>query len=825
VSRLTSPQPLGKGGIVNQSTKPRGGTAVPVTGLAVALIMLVMLSGCAAHKAYDKGQDAVRLGQWEQAVLHFTDAVELAPSKPRYKIALERTRLDASQEFFKRGQEYANSGLYEDAAILFNKTIMFDPSNEYAIDELAKVMRKIEALRIERDGELTPLEQMMEDADVPVPPRLDPLSDAKISFYYKDTSIKTIYEQLGKVGGINIIFDKQIQDQDFSIDVTGVTFEDILNILSLANGHFIKVIDETTILVVPDNQAKRKEYEDQVIKTFYLSSADIKDVQQLLRTILTKTRTIAVNPELNAITIMDTPKKVALASRIIESNDKNKSEVVLDLELLEVNRKRVETIGVQLSSHSIGQGLRGATKDGWAGTINDLRYLDSTDWIISLPNVVYNFLRTDSDTKLIAKPNLRVAEGETAKIHIGDKVPIPTTTFNFNQTDQSGTVIPITSYTYQNVGIQIEVTPRVHHNREVSMELKVEVSSLGATTETGQPTIGNREITTVIRLKDGQTNLLAGLIREDYVDSHTGIPGTSDIPFLKRILGRNQRDKQMFDIVLTITPHIVRLPNIDDEDLESIYLGMVDKEPFKAQMENLYGDDKEEPEAEEEVEGGAAGTTRPDRTPPGEAAEPDSDTAGGWEEQEVDWSLGDTPADDASSGDAGRGGRSADDGSGDDSGGPGSGGDGEEADGPGGGDPPRGPARVSCVPAAIQTVAGSVFPLAVNIENGWNVAHAPFYITYDPQLLEFVGAAEGSFMNADSRPTTFQATAANGRVLVGLSRFGRGEGAEGSGTLATFQFKALAPGSGVLAFTNNSIKDPAMRSLPSIWVPAQVTVQ
>ncbi len=787
--------------------------------------MLLLVMGCAARKSYNEGQEAVKLGQWETAVQRFSDAVEKAPKNPHYKIALERTRLEASHEFFKRGQEYVNTGLLEDAAIYFNKTIMFDPTNQYAIDELAKVMKQIEKQRLERAGLKTALEQMKDDAHIPQPPRLDPLSDAKISFYYKDTSIRTIYEQLGKVGGINIIFDKQIQDQDFSIDVTGVTFEDILNILSLANGHFIKVIDETTILVVPDNQAKRKEYEDQVIKTFYLSSADIKDVQS----ILSKTRTMAINPELNAITIMGTPKKVALASRIIESNDKSKSEVVVGIEILEVNRQRVQTLGIELTSYTVGQSLRGA-EDGI--TVNDLRYLDSTDWILTLPSIVYNFLKTDSDTRFLARPQLRVAEGETAKIHIGDKVPIPTTTFNFTQTDQTGNVIPVTSYTYQNVGIQIEVTPRVHHNREVSLELKVEISNIGAVTPSGQPTIGNREITTVLRLKDGQTSLLAGLFKEVSTESNTGVPGISDIPWLKRILGKNTTDDREDDIILTITPHIVRIPNIVEEDLESIYLGMVDKAPFKARMTNLYDDDDEEDDEqetdkEEENTGGAAGTSEPGTSTSGAASDVETGVVEGWDEQDTDWAGESTPADDPFAG--GAGGR-GDDGSGGDGSGESRGEEdrdreGDQAEEPGGGDPPRGPVRISFVPGSVDTVSGSVFPLAVNIENAWNVAHAPFYITYDPQLVEYVGAAEGTFMNADGTSTTFQATAANGRVLVGLSRFGRGAGAEGAGTLATFQFRALAPGTGVLAFTNNSVKDPAMRNLPSIWTPAQLRVQ
>jgi len=812
---------------LNVPTKPRGGPVLRALGLATIAVMLLLAMGCSARKAYIEGQKAASLGQWELAVQRFTDAVEKAPSRPRYKIALEKTRLEASQEFFKRGQEYANTGLLEDAAIFYNKTIMFDPSNQYAIDELAVVMRAIEEKRVEMEGGRTEFERMKDEAVIPEPPRLNPLSDAKISFYYKDTSIKTIYEQLGKVGGINIIFDKQIQDQDFSIDVTGVTFEDILNILSLANGHFIKVIDETTILVVPDNQAKRKEYEDQVIKTFYLSSADIKDVQTLLRTILSKTRTIAVNPELNAITIMDTPKKVALASRIIESNDKNKSEVVVGIEMLEVNRTRAETLGIELTQYSISQSLKGAGDGGWSGSINDLRYLDSTDWILTLPSVIYNFLKSDSDTRFLARPQLRVAEGETAKIHIGDKVPIPTTTFNFTQTDQSGNVIPVTSYTYQNVGIQIEVTPRVHHNREISLELKVEVSSIGAVTSSGQPTIGNREITTVIRLRDGQTSLLAGLFKDTSTESNTGVPGVSDIPWLKKILGKNQTDVKVDDLILTITPHIVRIPSIIEEDLESIYLGMVDKEPFKTQMMNLYGEEAVEEKAKEgeDGQGGAAGTTKPGDDARGASSDLEVGEVEGWEARDADWSGDASSTEDPFSGGSGGGDPSDDGDSGTGGGEDDTGGSRDDAEGPGGGDPPRGPVRVSFVPGSIDAAVGSVFPLLVNIENAWNVAHAPFYITYDPQLVEYAGAAEGTFMNADGTSTTFQATAANGRVLVGLSRFGRGAGAEGAGTLATFQFKALAPGTGVLAFTNNSVKDPSMRNLPSIWSPAQLRVQ
>ena len=477
--------------------------------------MLLLVMGCAARKSYNEGQEAVKLGQWETAVQRFSDAVEKAPKNPHYKIALERTRLEASHEFFKRGQEYVNTGLLEDAAIYFNKTIMFDPTNQYAIDELAKVMKQIEKQRLEREGLKTELEQMKDDAHIPQSPRLDPLSDAKISFYYKDTSIRTIYEQLGKVGGINIIFDKQIQDQDFSIDVTGVTFEDILNILSLANGHFIKVIDETTILVVPDNQAKRKEYEDQVIKTFYLSSADIKDVQQLLRSILTKTRTIAVNPELNAITIMDTPKKVALASRIIESNDKSKSEVVVGIEILEVNRQRVQTLGIELTSYTVGQSLKGA-EDGI--TVNDLRYLDSTDWILTLPSIIYNFLKTDSDTKLIARPNLRVAEGETAKIHIGDTVPIPTTTFNPAEgQDSSGQAIPRISYSYQNLGLQFELRVLQKVEDLVFVGLEYNLSFVdpqeGKRQEGDPPVILSHEMERVKGMKAGSPVVVAEFFR------------------------------------------------------------------------------------------------------------------------------------------------------------------------------------------------------------------------------------------------------------------------------------------------------------------------
>ncbi len=383
-----------------------------------------------------------------------------------------------------------------------------------------------------------------------------------------------------------------MRDQEIGLDLKDVTAQAALETLMRTAGHFYKVMDEHSIIIAMDTPQNRRTYEDLVIQTFFLSNADVKETLTILRSLI-DARKIAVNEHLNAIILRDTVDKVKVAERIIEANDKAKAEVVIDVELLQINSGRLRDLGTALSSYSVGQTLSfgqtsSTTTGGTTGAttttttpsgvrLSDLQFLNQSNWLLTIPSFVYNFIKTNTDAQLLAKPQLRISEGEKASLVIGDRVPIPLTTFNTQNAGATGGIVPITSFQYQDVGIRIDMEPRVHHNQEVTLKIKVEVSNLnGNVAGSGgqsQPIIGTRTIDSTIRLQDGETNFLAGLIRSDLTDSDQGIPGLSDIPIIGRLFSDKHTESQRTDVILTLTPHIIRNAEITEEDLQPIWVG------------------------------------------------------------------------------------------------------------------------------------------------------------------------------------------------------------------------------------------------------------
>ncbi len=423
------------------------------------------------------------------------------------------------------------------------------------------------------------------------PPQLDPRSNIPILLNFHDVEVGKIFEAISKASGINFIYDEKVElDRERTIDLGNVSLAKALDILMLQTKNFYKVIDEHTLLLAPDTRQKRQEYEDQVIRTFFLSNADTKTIVTLLRSLL-QSRQIAENADLNSVTLKDTPEKVAIGERIIAANDKSKGEVLIDVELLQINRTTARNIGIDLSSKTLSVGFG----DGQASVpLNNLDILRQTgNWTVGvIPSVILSFLKSDSDTKVVAKPQLRVSEGERAELLIGDRVPIPTTSFNTSQT-VGGNIVPITSFTYQNVGITVQIQPRVHHNKEVTLKVQVEVSQVTGAVETSagqaQPIIGTRQIQTVIRLRDGETNLLAGLIQRSRSDNQAGVAGISDIPGFGRIFSNNDIQTTDTDIVMTLTPRIIRIPDITEQDLATLWVGTEENMRLRGPAESAAG--------------------------------------------------------------------------------------------------------------------------------------------------------------------------------------------------------------------------------------------
>lgn len=600
--------------------------------LAAVLVTAFVTSGCAAERAFRQAQDHEQRRHWDLAVMAYEKANELDPVNMKYQTALFRSKMQAAQTHLSRGRLHRSAGQLDLAKVELEQSVALDPTNDVALQELKRVEEEIEERRAEVAGG-TPTEKAKARARgrSAAPPMLQPSSEEPISVTFPpDTAIKKIYQALCAAAGINVIFDPQLKDDKYTIDLRNLTFQKALETAMRQAGHFYKVIDEKTILIAQDTQQNRKEYEDQVVRTFFLSNGDVKDVSTMVRGLL-DLRRMGTIPQLNAIVIRDTADKVAVAERLIEVNDKAKAEVVLDVELLQLSTSKLLDLGAKLSRYDTTGTFAGTAAGGSTSTSlpwKDLLKLSLSDFNFTIPSILVNFIKSNTDTELLARPQLRIAEGEKAQLVIGDRVPIPVTTINTQYQGSTG-VTPVTSYQYQDVGIKVDVEARVHHNREVSLKLTVEISEVkpsASGTSEEQPTISTRTITSSIRLKDGETSFLAGLIRTKAANSRGGLPFISDIPLVGSLFGGKRQETARDDIFLSLTPHITRAPQIDEEDLVPVWVGTENNVSFSGlnvRLESPQASDTPfDPPAEAPASRPAAPTSPAPGTMPGRAILP-----------------------------------------------------------------------------------------------------------------------------------------------------------------------------------------------------------
>jgi general secretion pathway protein D len=549
--------------------------------MLVALMMGVV--GCStAKKTADEGEEAFKHQNWDAAVYHYLQALAEDPDNVEYKMQLAFARQKAAQKHFDNGVMLRKLGRLLAARNELQMAVQLDPANQYAEQLLNEVIEEMEILSTP-DGARR-LEQMKEEARQAKvkPPVLDPTSREPITLNFpRPKPVKEIYDAIGKAYGFNVLFDPKLKDDKLAIELRDLTAERALEMVMQAAGHFYKVIDRNSIIIADDTPQNRREYEDLVIKTFFLSNADVKEIDKLLRSLI-EARRLSTNEQLNAITLRDTADKVAIAEKLIRINDKAKAEVLIDVEILIMATSKNSNIGTALSTYTFNLGFDPAdintnpsAPDGSVG-LGDLQNLTRGMWYINVPSVIINLAKSSGEAEVLAQPQLRISEGEKASLLIGDQVPIPVTSFNTQNVGGIGGVTPITAFQYRDVGIQIEVEPRVHHNHEITLDLKVEISNVGETVRVGETeaiTIGTRTITSVIRLKSGESSLLAGLIRRDKTTGVTKTPLLGDIPFLGRLFRSETATDKNTDLVLTLTPQIIRFPDIEEEDLAPVWVG------------------------------------------------------------------------------------------------------------------------------------------------------------------------------------------------------------------------------------------------------------
>jgi general secretion pathway protein D len=542
--------------------------------VASVVLITALLASCASSGSIRTARNAETQQNYDIAVAEYTKLLRENPNSREARQGLERAKLRASQDHFTTARRLATTGRFEQALVEYQLAAELNPANADIEHELQDTRAQLRAKVAVAENGKTRLESLVAASLAAPLPGADLPDDAKLpdSVTFRDANARDVYSAIGKFTNLSVLFDPTFRDQPVSIDLRGQTLEDALNSLSQVTRNFWRVTSPRTITVVPDTAAKRREYEEEIIRTFYLSNADLKETVDMLR-IVVDARRISTLTGTNAITIKDTPERVAAAGKIISATDKARAEVIIDVELLEVNRTHLHEYGLQLASPSQPgvSGSAGVNPEGLS--LRSLSNLTSADVLLTnLPSLYYRLLKNDSATRILANPQLRTTEGIPAQARFGERVPVPVTTFAPIAAGGVQTQ-PITSFNYEPIGVNIDITPRIHLDDAVSLALKVELSSISGKGFGDLPTFGSRQINTVIRLKDGETNMLAGLIRDEERTSLATIPGLGDIPVLGKLFAYNHKETQETDIILTLTPRIVRVLNLTAEDLQPFKVG------------------------------------------------------------------------------------------------------------------------------------------------------------------------------------------------------------------------------------------------------------
>jgi len=553
---------------------------------AIILLFSLTVGGYAdeATSAFKRGVKAESQNNYDEAFQAYSQAHSLKPKDARYFTAFTRLCFYAAIEHVRRGQSLRDSGKLQEAVVEFQRAAEIDPTNFTAKGEVVRIQEMIK--RQARAAEEPPkpplaLDKAAQEAAGPV--ELQPLSNTLINLRLTETSTM-IYKTIGKLAGINVLFDTDYKPQKVTVELNDVTLREALNTVALQTKTFWEPTSSNTILVAADTTAKRKEMQDSVMKTFYLknvsNSSELQEAANTLKSILDVTR-IQMVPKQNALIIRGTTDQMVLAQKLLTDIDKAKPEVVIDIAVLQVSRARVRTLGVNPPTSAAVTLVPGTSGTGSSGsngsfTINSLQSLDATNFQVSIPGASLTTLMSDSNTKLIQNPEIRVLDNEKATLKIGDRVPVATGSFGAAAGGGGVSALVNTQFQYLDVGVNIDITPHIHTEGEVTLKLTLEVSSVSGTQNIGgisQPIIGQRRIEHETRLRDGEVNLLGGILEDTETQSMSGLPWLTKVPILKYLFGQEDKQRQENEIVFAITPHIVRSQEINDDNLRLVDLG------------------------------------------------------------------------------------------------------------------------------------------------------------------------------------------------------------------------------------------------------------
>lgn len=548
-----------------------------VPAILLPLLFLAPLHADRTKTAYRSGQYYEAHHEYDKALYWYAQAVKLHPNEAIYLVAARRTRFEAAVAHIQKGKQLAADHRDAEALAEFEKARLLDPADFAAEQEIEKIKRAEtpagapgEALNA---ASISELDRRLARAAGPV--ELGAISNTPISVELTNNS-RVAYDTLGKLAGLNVVYDPEYRGQQVSLSLHGVTLREALRVLDIEAKSFYTVVTPNTIFVADDTIAKRNELEQQVIKTFYLKNAtsdhDLTEISTAIRGLLNLSHFQPVASQM-AFVMRDTPDKVAVVQKLLDDLDKAPPEVLVDIQVLQVSRDRARKLGI-LPPNSLSIGLvtpsstttnasGGTTTTTSQPTLNDLRHLNGKNWSVTISQATLDALLTDNQTQAIQTPQLRAIEGQDAQLLIGQRIPIATGSFQPGIGGIGINPLVNTQFQYTPVGVNVDITPWVNGD-DVTLKAKIEISSVDSFVTIGgiqQPVIGQRVVNHTIRLREGESNILGGMFKDQTTKNVSGIPFLSAIPGLKWLFSDTSTDHTQEEDLIVLTPHIIR--NLD----------------------------------------------------------------------------------------------------------------------------------------------------------------------------------------------------------------------------------------------------------------------
>ncbi len=757
-----------------------------------------------------RGQQAEVREDYDAAYEAYRQAHLKAPADVRYKERLERVRFQAAAAHVDRGRVLRQNGDFQGALTEFARALMIDPGDQAAQQETDITLKQQAAPVVTPQG----AEQARRATDtldaiggISGIAELKPVSNDPITLSMVEDT-KVIYQAIGKAAGLNVLFDPDYASKRIPIDLRNVSLSDSLRIVGTIAGTFYKTVTPNTIFVAQNSRAKRTDLDEVAVQTFYLTNAsqqaDATEVLTAIRNLLDPTVKVYLVPSQNAIVMRATPDQLLLAQKLMNDLDRAKPEVVVDVAVLQVNRDKVRTLGIQLpqsigltpqvanstntaSTPGTGNGAAPATPSTNL-TLNNLAHLNANNFGVTISGGTLNALLTDSDTRVLQNPRVRATDGQRAQLKIGSRIPVATGSYNAGVSTGVASIGVQTQFTYLDIGVNIDMTPTVHYDREIALKLRIEISSQANTVNisgVNEPIIAQDVVEQVIQLKEGEPSILAGLLEKDDLRSLSGTPGLAELPLLRYIFGSNNHEVRQNEIVFVLIPHIVRESVLTRLNTRAIDTGTgttveLRRDPNPRNDADFYVEPMPVPRTAPSTAANAASSmvaqmqrdaTRPIAPPDAiaSAATPSRPAPGAPSSASVNLSMA----------------------------------------------PPAGPQAV-----------GSTFQVPVMLAGGHDIYSVPLQVQFNASLLDLVNIDAGEFLGKDGQAVAIvHRDEGNGLVTISTSRPPGATGVEGQGTVCVLTFKAKAAGDSTLTMVKVGAKNSAQANLPAVGSQAVVHVK